>query len=388
METIYLDYNSATPLAGAARQAMLPFLDEFSANVGNPHWQSRAVEEAIEDTRSSVAMMLGSNASEIVFTSGEIESANIALLGAVKAFESSRKRRVKGHVILSALEHAAIRHIADQVKKIGWDVDYVPCSPGCRIEAERLAAAIRKNTVAISIQLANGQLGSIQNLAELTAVPRPEGCVFHTDASQAVGKLDFDVHDLGVDLLSIGSHTMYGPSGVGALFIRSGTPLEPIFFGGWEENGLRPGRMSPILLAGFGAAAQLVKAGSSESGERLRELRDLFESNFDEVLDGDWRSIAELGGESRLPNTIPMRLRGVDATKLVQQIPELHIGLPFPNSMISAQSVLNSPWNAIGITGDSAKELAVVSVGWNTTREEVKRAAGLLAEAYRHAPRG
>jgi cysteine desulfurase len=381
MRTIYLDYNTTTPLAGASRQAMLPFLDEHFASPGNPHWQSRAVEESIEDARASVASMIGSVASEIVFTSGGTESNNLALLGAARAFESRQKRRVKQHIVTSTLEHGPVALAADALERNGWEVTRVECNREGFIDPDSVRKAIRKSTRLISIQFANAQLGTVQDIASLTRLSRPKNCLFHTDATQAFGKIEVDIDELGIDLLSISGHKMYAPKGIGALYVRSGVLIESLLFGGWEEAGLRPGMNNGLAIAGFGAAAQLVKAGKQESTERLLEQKDRFLQHLEENL-GD--SIRMIGRDTKtLPNTCCLQMGGVSAQAILAKASELHIGLPIANQSISENAFRMHALNAIQLTLEEARSVLSVSVGWNTTRDEVDDAASVLSEAYR-----
>lgn len=383
MRTIYLDYNTTTPPAGAARQAMLPYLEDFFAAPGNPHWQSRAVEETIEDARSSLATLLGCNTSEVVFTSGGTESNNLALFGAARAFEETKTRRSKGHLIISNLEHLPVSSVADRLASQGWEVTRLACDQGV-VDPDRLQAAIRKNTALISIQLAGAQTGVLQDIAKLSRVSRPAHCLFHTDGTQAFGKIEVEVDDLGIDLLSISAHKMYGPKGIGALFVRDGVAIKPQMVGGWEEGGLRPGMACPMLLAGFSAAAQLVKAGGAESAERLRELRNRFVDRFEEASNGGYSILGTELRAEQLPNTVAIRLKNCNAAKLLANTPELHIGLPISHDLTAERSFEGSPLEAVGQTLDSAREMVVVSVGWNTTVDEVETGAEKLAEAHRN----
>lgn len=381
MRPIYLDYNTTTPLAGAARQAMLPFLDEHYALPGHPHWQSRAVEEAIEDARASVASMIGGVASEIVFTSGGTESNNLAILGAARAFESKQTRRVKQHIVLSSLEHGPVSLAAESLERNGWEVTRVECNREGYTDPDSLRKAIRKSTRLISIQYANAQLGTVQDIASLARLSRPKNCLFHTDATQVFGKIEVDIDELGIDLLSISGHKMYAPKGIGALYIRSGVLIESLLFGGWEEAGLRPGMNNGLAIAGFGAAAQLVKAGKQESTERLLELKDRFLQLLEESL-GD--SIQMIGRDTKtLPNTCCLRMGGISAQAILAKASELHIGLPIAYHSISDAAFRTHALNAIQLTLEEARSVLCVSVGWNTTREEIDDAASILSEAYR-----
>jgi cysteine desulfurase len=382
MNVVYLDYNRTTPLAGAVRQAMLPFLDDFYAAPGNPHWQSRAVEEAIEDARSMVAALMGCSASEIVFTSGGTESTNLALLGAARVVnnQAGRSRR---HAIISRLEHRPVAAVADFLATQGWDITRLPSNTEGFIDPDDLAKALKKQTRLVSIQLANGYLGTRQKIADLTRIPRPEHCLFHTDATQAFGKLEVDVGSLGVDLLSLSGHRMYAAKGVGALYIRHGVHLESWMHGGWEENGLRPGLLNTASLVGLGVAAQLVKAGEQDVEERLSTLHKKLWAGL-RAETGD--ALRRHGSSSQaLPNTACFSLGQLTCASLLAKMPELHLGVPWNTNFISANTYDRSCFHAIGLDQSQAHGILCASLGWNTTEDEIDRAIGLISQAYRAA---
>jgi cysteine desulfurase len=376
MKSIYLDYNASTPLAGAVRQAIIPFLDEFYAAPGNPHWQSRAVEEAMEDSRSHVASMLGCHSSEIVFTSGGTESAQLAILGYAKAVSLSQSRRLKPHAILSTLEHSSVVEAFAVLEQMGWSLSRLPCDELGSIDPNQLKSAIRKNTRLISIQLANRWLGCVQDIAALASVPRPVQCAFHTDATQAVGKIEVDIEHLNADLLSISAHRMYGPKGIGALFIKHARQLSPIGGSGAEENGLRPGLLNPSSIVGFGVAAQLVKAGCLDASERLMQLRERLLLGLTKQIERRWKHFES---ERRLPNTVCLSLQGLSTGEILTRFPELHVGIPFPYSMTSEDSYLKSPFPGVSISSEDARDYLSISLGWNTTEEEIDRLVDLLS---------
>jgi cysteine desulfurase len=382
MRSIYLDYNSTTPLAGAVRQAIVPFYGELFASPGNSHWLSRATEEAIEDARNQVSILLGCSPSEIVFTSGGTESTNLALLGYARTL-SQKNTRAKPEMILSSLEHAAVWKCADFLETQGWHVTRLPSRADGSVDVESLRAAIGKRTRLISIQLANSHIGTIQDVAAMSRLPRPKQALFHCDATQAIGKIQTDVESLGVDLLSISGHTMYAPKGVGALYVRSGVIIESIQHGGWQEGGLRPGTENVPAIVGLGIAAQLVHAAREESTERLSYLSQNFVTRLEQVAEESFTVHGH--PRNRLPNTASIVLQGRSGLELLKRIPELFLGLAVPHAIPSQQTFQSTPFPAIGVSMEEAISTVRVSVGWNTTDQEIESAADLLGEAYRKA---
>jgi cysteine desulfurase len=381
MRSIYLDYNSTTPLAGAVRQAIAPFYGELFVSPGNPHWLSRAVEEAIEDARNQVSIMLGCLPSEIVFTSGGTESTNLALLGYARSIASKSTSRLKPELIISCMEHLAVARTAAYLESQGWQVTRLPCRPDGSIDVEVLRSAIGKRTRLISIQLANDHVGTIQEIATMARLPRPKQALFHTDATQAVGKICTDVETLGVDLLSISGHKMYAPKGVGALYIRSGILLNNILFGDLQEGGLRPGVENVPSIVGLGIASQLVTSARDESAERLSLLSHSFVTRLEQTAE---ETFAVHGHpRNRLPNTASIVLKGRSGLELLRRVPELYLGLAIPNSIPSMQTFESTAYPAMGVTLQDAIATVRVSVGWNTTEQEIETAAVLLGEAYR-----
>ncbi len=380
MRSIYLDYNSTTPLAGAVRQAIAPFYGELFASPGNPHWLSRASEEAIEDARNQVSILLGCSPSEIVFTSGGTESTNLALLGYARTI-TTKGIRAKPEMILSSMEHPPVSKTAVFLESLGWQITRLPCRTDGSVDVDVLRSAIGKRTRLISIQLANEQIGTIQDIAAMTRLSRPKQALFHCDATQAMGKFHTDVETLGIDLLSISGHKMYAPKGVGALYIRSGVMLESISHGGCQEGGMRPGTENVPAIVGLGIASQLVHAARDESAERLSYLAHSFVSRLEQTAE---ETFAVHGHpRNRLPNTASIVLKGRSGLELLRRTPELFLGLAIPHSISSLRTFQSTPFPAMGVTLDEAIATVRVSVGWNTTEQEIESAAVMLGEAYR-----
>lgn len=380
MRSIYLDYNSTTPLAGAVRQAMTPFLGELIAAPGNPHWLSRAIEEAIEDSRNHVSMMLDCMPSEIIFTSGGTESINLALLGYARTIPRKSYSRSKPQMILSSVEHAPVSRVADFLQTQGWEITRLPCRADGAVEVDALRSAIGKRTRLISIQLANEQIGTVQEIAMMARLPRPKSAMFHTDATQAMGKINVDVEALGIDMLSLSGHKMYAPKGSGALYVRSGITLESLMHGGCQENGLRPGSENTPAIVGLGIASQLVKSAGEESAERLSKLSNNFLTQLEQAADETFTAHGH--PRNRLPNTLSLVLKNRSALSILRRTPELFLGLAVSSPIPSPQSYPSTIFHSIAVPFEEAIATIRVSVGWNTTEHEIETAAKLLGEAY------
>lgn len=255
---IYLDHHSTTPCDPRVVEAMLPyFTDQFGNAASRNHvfgWKSA---EAVEQAREQVARLIGAEPKEIIFTSGATESDNLAIKGAASMYARHGK-----HLVTTVIEHHAVLDVGKRLQRNGWDISFLPVDHHGKIAVEQVAAALRPDTVLASVMFANNEVGTIQPLADLGRLCKDRGVLLHTDAAQAVGKIPVDVEALGVDLLSISAHKMYGPKGVGALYVRRRDPavrLEPLFDGGGHERGMRPGTLPVPLIVGLGKAADLAR---------------------------------------------------------------------------------------------------------------------------------
>jgi cysteine desulfurase len=301
MRRIYLDYNASTPIDPGVVAAMRPFLEDAYGNPSSGHWAGQPAREAVESARTQVAQLLGCSAGEIVFTSGGSEANNQALKGVAFAL------RDKGdHIVTSTVEHPAIVGPCAFLGKLGYRITHVPVDRFGRVDPDDVRRAITPKTILVSLMHANNEVGTIEPIAEVSRITRERGVLLHTDAAQSVGKIATDVDVLGVDLLTIAGHKLYAPKGVGALYARRGTPLEPLIHGAGHEGGRRAGTESALLTVALGAAASLAR--DLTAMERIRALRDRFwdalQSRFDErvVLNGH--------PEQRLPNTLNVSFVG------------------------------------------------------------------------------
>jgi len=304
---VYADHAATTPLDPAALDAMIPFLSGNYHNPSSLYAKGRAVRNAIEEARALIAGYLGCDSGEIYFTSGGTEAANLAVLGAV------RSAGRKGRVLIGATEHYAVGKAAAALVKEGFSVVTVPCDGLGRITPEALARNITDDTVLVSIMWANNETGMIQPVGELCRVARRHGAIFHTDAVQALGSQRIRVDESGIDLLSISSHKIYGPKGCGALFIRRGTPIAPIIYGGSQEKHIRAGTENPAAVAGFGKAVELL---SAERESRVKSQR-LIARRFMEKIAGTPGILCNSPQDLVVPGFISLSIAGVESEPLL-----------------------------------------------------------------------
>lgn len=265
---VYLDYSATTPCRPEAIAVVQEALAQSWGNPSSLHeWGARAAYR-VEEARIQVAQLINAPAESIVFTSGGTEANNLAIQGVAQTYA------VPQHLIISAVEHSAVAKTADILEHQGWQVTRLPVNAYGRVSPNSLAAALQANTALISIIYGQSEVGTVQPIAELGTIARQAGILFHTDAVQALGRIPIDVEALPIDLLSISAHKIYGPQGVGALYIRSGTAVQPLFGGGGQEQGLRSGTTAVAIVAGFGAAAACAHQEMSSEPQRLKKLRD------------------------------------------------------------------------------------------------------------------
>ena len=247
-QRIYLDFNASTPISPEVAEAMTPFLSQHFGNPSSPHWAGEPAREAVDQARKQVADLLRCRPDEVVFTSGGSESNNHAIKGVFFAL------REKGnHIITTQIEHPAVINPCRFLEKLGAEVTYVPVDRYGRVDPDDIRKAVTPNTMMITVMHANNEVGTIQPIEEISKVAKDRGIVFHTDAAQSVGKIITEVNALGVDLLSIAGHKLYAPKGVGALFIRQGTTIEPLVHGAGHESGRRAGTENVLLIVGLGS---------------------------------------------------------------------------------------------------------------------------------------
>ena len=374
MRQLYLDYNSTTPIAPSVQEAVLPFLAEHYGDPSQPHASGRACREACEDARGQLAHILGADADEIVFTSGGTESNHLALFGTLL----KQKPAVGGHLIISAVEHASIAEPARWLERLGYDLTIVGVTGQGVVQPAAIQAALRSDTVLVSVVHANHETGVIQPLRQIGEICHARNVLLHTDASQSVGKVRTFVDELDVDLLTVSGHKMYAPKGSGALFIRRGVVLEPLLRGNGQEGGLRAGMENTLGIVGLGRAAILAARALEEAPERLELMRDQLCSQLRAAVGDELRVHGEMA--PRLPNTLSVCFPEVNATELLARIPELCANAPGgSHTDVEASSPTLA---AMGIDAQHCRQTIRLSLGWYTAPEDIARAANLLLGAW------
>ena len=381
---IYLDYASTTPTDKRVLEKMLPYFYNDFANPSALYLSARRAKQAIDDARKAVANFLYCKPDEIVFTSGGTESDNLAILGVARQAKT-------GHIVTSQIEHPAVLNVCKQLEKEGFEVTYLPPDKNGIVSAKRVEKALKPNTILVSIMYANNEIGTIQPISEIAdvicnfrkVVSRHSSVVssdkynkrqttdykriiFHTDACQATGYLPMDVKKLGVDLLTLNGSKIYGPKGVGALYIREGTEIKPIVFGGGQENGLRPGTEN---VAGIVGLAEAIKLISGSEGEREKKLRDYL---IQELLKIEG---VELNGDKtkRLPNNINVSIKGVEGEALVLYLDRRGIAVATGSACSSKSLEPSHVIQALGKGREVAYSSLRITLGRQTTRAELDK---------------
>jgi len=366
---IDLDFNATTPVAPEVVSAMLPFLDEVIGNPSSRHWEGLPARDAVERARSQVASLLCCDATEIVLTSGGTEANNHAILG---VFFSHRASGKPFHVISSLIEHPAILEPCRFIESLGAEVTRVPVDRfGC-VDPADVAAAMRPQTALVSIMHANNEVGTIQPIAEIARIAHEQGALCHTDAAQSVGKIATDVEILGVDLLTVAGHKLYGPKGVGALFVREGVKLEPFLHGAGQEAGRRAGTENVLAIVGLGAACELALEWMDDS--HLQTLRDEFWNQLQNTFGN--RVVLNGHPEQRLPNTLNVSFCGERGQEILDRLPNLAAST---GSACHAGRLQMSPvLTAMGISPEVGLGTIRFSLGRTTTLAEIEATVSML----------
>jgi cysteine desulfurase len=364
---IYLDYNASTPIAPEVAEAMKPFLSQHFGNPSSLHWAGIPAKEAVEHARQQVAELLQCSPGEIVFTSGGSESNNHAIKG---VFYALRERG--NHIITTQIEHPAVINPCRFLEKLGAEVTYVGVDRFGMVDPKEIERAITGKTILVTVMHANNEVGTIQPIKEISHLVRKRGILFHTDAAQSVGKIDTRVDDLGVDLLSIAGHKLYAPKGVGALFAREGTPIEPLIHGAGHESGRRAGTENVLLIVGLGKACEISKNYLSD--DRIRNLRD----RFWKLLQDNFGDDIVLNGHPlhRLPNTLNVSFVGKAGAEILFRLDGVaaSTGAACHSGSVELSPVLK----AMGILLKVGMGAIRFSLGRTTTVEEVDRVVELL----------
>lgn len=366
MPKVYLDYAATTPLDQKVLKAMMPYLKKEFGNASSIHNFGQKALSAIEDARNIIAGFLHCEPSEVYFTGSATEADNLAVQGVVKASKTA-----KLHIITSAVEHHAVLEPCRQLKKLGCEVTFLPVSKDGLISLADLKNAIQENTVLVSIIYANNEIGTIQPIAEIGKFlwQSKRKIYFHTDAVQAVNYLDCNVDNLGVDLLTLSGHKIYGPKGVGALYVRKGTAIEPMLYGGGQERNLRPGTENVAVIVGLGAAIQEVMSPKNKLHNiKIRQLRDKLIKRIPKIISG-----VTLNGslEKRLPNNVNFTFPGAEGEALLIALDQKGFAVSTGSACSSHSLEASHVLTALGMPEETAHSSLRVSLGKYTNEKEI-----------------
>ncbi|HUA88525.1 MAG TPA: cysteine desulfurase family protein [Steroidobacteraceae bacterium] len=374
MQPIYLDFNASTPVHPQVEAAM----QAAAARHGNPsssHWAGSEARAALELGRTQVADFLGCTPEEVVFTSGGSEANNLALKGCFHA-----ARGAGPHLVTTAVEHPSVSAPAQFLARQGARVTYLPVDRRGLVDPEALRRALGPHTILVSIMHANNETGAIQPIAACAAIARDHGVAFHTDAAQSVGKIPARVAELGVDLLSVAGHKLYAPKGIGALYVRAGTALEPLVHGAGQQHGRRAGTENAALAAALGAACVLAQAWMA-SASALRALRD----EFWQALRATFGGQVTLNGEPEhcLPNTLNVSFAGRDAQTLVAGLSEQGVAVSAGSACHSGRVEVSAVLRAMGVSESAGRGAIRFSLGRETTAAQLREVITRLARVLK-----
>lgn len=375
-EPIYLDHHATTPCDPRVVEAMLPTFDrQFGNAASRQHYYGWQAEALVEAAREQVAALLHCGPSEVIFTSGATESDNLAIKGVAQNYAAKGR-----HIVTNTIEHPAVLDTCKYLEAHGFTVTYLRATREGRIEPEAVAEAIGPETILVSIMLANNEIGTINPIAEIGRICKERGVIFHTDAVQALAYLPCDVEALGVDLLSVSAHKMYGPKGVGALYVRRRNPrvaLAPLIHGGGHERGMRSGTLNVSGIVGLGKACELAAAEGPADAKRIAELRNRLWRKLDQAIPG----LQQNGSvKHRLPNNLNVSFPGIDADALMTGMKG--VAVSSGSACTSAKQEPSHVLRGIGLADDQVQSSIRFGLGRFTTAEEIDRAAAAVLRAH------
>lgn len=363
MTRIYLDYNATTPVEPEVLDAMLPYFSGEFGNAASIHTVGQRARAAVETARDQIAALLGARSQEIVFTSGGTESDNHAIFGIVRSAPGATK-----HVITTSIEHEAVLNTCQALEKDGIAVIYLPVNSEGLITVEQVEEAIRPHTVLITVMHANNELGTVQPLAEIGKLAAQRDIYLHTDAVQSAGKLSLDVKTLGVDLLSLSGHKFYAPKGIGALYIRGGSRLQQLLYGGHHQRGFRPGTENVPGIVGLGKAAERARLALASDAERVGNLRDKLEHGLAARIPD---SHVNASHAPRTPNTTNLTFPGIEGEAMVIALDMKGIAVSTGAACSSGAVEPSHVLTAIGLSAEDARASIRFSLGRHTTAAEI-----------------
>ena len=360
---IYLDYCATTPVHLQVREAMIAALDSEFGNPSSLHWAGQRALDLLKQARMDVASSLGCAPEEIIFTSGATEADNLALFGTLRLLPKNN-----AHLITSAIEHHAILHAAEQLEREGYAVTYLPVDSRGLVDPEDVRRAIRPETALVSIMFVNNEVGSIQPIAEISGIAHEYGIRFHTDAVQGMGLLDVDVNALGIDMFSLSAHKIYGPKGIGALYVRNGIKLLPLVVGGSQERSRRAGTENVPGILGLAAAMWLVRAHRTEERVRMLRLRERLINGLQAIGPG----VTVNGpGDEVAPHVVSASFAGADAEMLLIRLNNEGFAVSMGSACNSKSIEPSHVLTAMGMPREQIESTLRISLGMPTTEEEI-----------------
>ncbi len=369
MQRVYLDNNATTPLLPEVFEAMRPYYLERFGNASSIHQQGQQARAAVEQARESVAVLLGCRTAEVVFTSGGTEGDNLAIFGVVSPGD---------HIITSTIEHHAVLNACKHLEQMGCEVTYVPVDGEGLVDPAAVAAAIRPNTRLITVMMANNETGVVQPIAEIGKIAQERGVLFHTDAVQAAGKISINVKEIGCQLLTISGHKLHGPQGTGALYVRRGTLLKPLFYGGRHERSRRAGTENLPGIVGLGRAAEIAREWLACGGDReMARMRDRLERT---ILNRVERTRVNSGRAPRTPNTSNIVFECIEGEALVIALDLKGISVSTGAACSSGAVEPSHVLTAMGLSGEDARASIRFSLGKQTMEEDIDFVLGKVPE--------
>lgn len=363
MKRIYFDHNATTPLHPEIAKYMASLVEEYWGNPSTVYSIGRDARRLMDEARERIARIIGCLKEEVIFTSGGTESNNLAIIGVARA-----NRKKGNHIITTQIEHPSVLKACKALQKEGFEITYLPVDEYGVVRLEELERAIKKETILISVMHANNEIGTIEPVGEIGRMARNREIYFHTDAIQTLGKLRIEVREMNIDLLSLSSHKVYGPKGVGALYVKKGTRINSILYGGHQEKGLRPGTENVIGIVGFGKTVEIVATEMGEEAHRLLELRNRLFDGIKERID-----YTRFNGHPtlRLPNTLNISFEFVEGESIVLSLDDYGIATATGSACTSATLEPSHVLLAIGLSPEVAHGSLRLSLGRDSREEDI-----------------
>ncbi len=367
-----MDHSATTPVHPEVLEAMLPYFTKHFGNASSVHSFGRDAKNAIEEAREKIADFIGAQPNEIIFTSGGTESDNFAIEGV--AFENSKKGN---HIITSIIEHHAVLNTCKHLESHGFHVSYISVDEHGVVDLDHLRNSIREDTILITIMHANNEIGTIEPLKEIGAIAKENGIIFHTDAVQSVGKIPVNVNDLGVDLMTMSAHKIYGPKGIGALYIRRGTKIEPLIRGGHHERNRRAGTENVPGIVGFGKAIEIASADMEQESKRMWDLTEQLKDGLIERIEYVYENSHPT---KRVPNIINLSFDYVEGESIILNLDIKGVAASTGSACTSGSLEPSHVLTALGLCASTAQGAVRFSLGRDNTKEDVDYVIDIMPE--------